>query len=137
MDALNLKNDEMLVMGNLLYWTITVTRPNRLSCYALKTETLEQVAKHEIKSTPDRWDFTAKWMFPLFLTFEHSNTNYIYPKIIFTGYSFLPVHILLAFLILFFVPNTKKEKRLFAGYILFTGIVGLLALFLLPGFRNK
>ena len=137
MDALDIQKDEMLIMGNLLYWTVTVTRPDRLSCYALKTETLEQVTKHEIMGTPSRWNIAAAWLFPLYINFEHANTKYIYPHVSFTGYSFLVIHIILVILVFFFIPNTRKQKLLHSMYVLFTGIVGLLALFLLPGFREK
>lgn len=137
MDAIDTKNDEMLIMGNLLYWTVTITRPDRLSCYALNTETLGQVTKHEIMGTPNRWNLAAKWLFPLYINFEHANTKYIYPQVSFTGYSFLVIHFILAILVFFFIPNTKKKKLLHAIYVLFTGIAGLLALFLLPGFRDK
>ncbi len=137
MDAIDIRNDEMLVMGNLLYWTVTITRQDRLSCYALKTETLEQVAKHEIMGTSDQWDQVSKWVFPLFLTFEHSNTNYLYPRVTFTGYSFLFLHILLALLVFFFIPNKKGKKVFQSVYVLLTGIVGLIALSILPEFHNK
>jgi len=134
---IDIKNDEVMIMGNLLYWTVSVSTKEGKDVYGLKTETLECLQKIHMDRTPGKWDNVSKWLFSAYLTFEHNNTDYIYPRLTFTGYKALVTNLLLALIIGLFVPNPNKRRIFNFVYILFTGIAGLVALLLLPNFSNK
>ena len=128
------QHDEMLLMGNLLYWTVSVTTPSGIDYYALRTETLERVDAYHIAQSPGLWQRVSAWLFPAYLTFSHPDSDFIYPAFVCTGWKAFAVHILLALGVFLLVPVKRKKKIFFASYILITGITGLVALLLLPGF---
>ena len=136
-DPFDIRTDQLVIMGNLLYWTVTVTKPTGQSCYGLKTETLERITEYHIEREPGKWDIAAKWLFPVIVTAEHKQTDFIYPVFHFTGYNAFILNFVLAILIFLTVPNTPKKKVFNSVYILLTGIVGLIALMVLPGFKKK
>ena len=131
------RSDEMLLMGNLLYWTVSVTTPSGIGYYALRTETLERVDEYHIACTPGVWNRVSEWLFPAYLTFDHPDSDYIYPAFVFTGIKAFAVNALLALLVFGLVANTRKRKIFHAAFLLFTGIAGLIALLLLPDFKYK
>ena len=133
--AFNLKKDEMSIIGNLFYWTIFIANESGRDYYVLNSEDLKSIDKHHISKTGSKWDIASQWLFPYYLTFESSDSDYIYPRIHFTSFYGFAVNALLA-LIGFFVLG--RSKRLFnAGFILVFGVAGLIGLFLLPEYRNK
>lgn len=134
---IDMKKDEVMIMGNLLYWTVAVTKPDGKDFYALKTETLECIEKSHIDRTPGKWDKVSEWLFPAYLNFEHRYSDYIYPQFTFTGYKAFIVNFILALLIALFIPNTSKKRIFNFIYILLTGIAGLVALLILPDFSTK
>lgn len=137
-DPINLKTDEILLMGNLLYWTVTVTKPEGQDIYALETESLKRVADYTTAREMNRWDKFSKWLFPMFITFEHKYiTDYIYPVFHFTGFDVFIINFLLAIGILFMDPRTFKKRIVDSIYILITGIVGLIVLLIIPGFTKR
>ncbi|WP_071145440.1 DUF4857 domain-containing protein [Bacteroides ihuae] len=136
-DTIDIKHDEMLVMGNLLYWTVTVTRQDKQSYYALETGPLKRVAAHEVIGSIGKWEIASKWLFPVYLDFESNTTKYIAPVARFTGYYVFFLNLILALLVAFFIPNTKSKRAFYSTYVLLTGIVGLIALSILPDFIKK
>lgn len=137
-DPIDLKTDEILVMGNLLYWTVTVSRPDREDVYALKTETLERVAKYTTLREENKWDMVSKYLFPMYITFEHKyESEFIYPDFNFTGFYAFALNLLLAVGMLFVRPNTMKKRFFNSLYVLITGIIGLIVLLILPDFKKR
>lgn len=134
---IDMKNDNVMIMGNLLYWNVSVTSSNGQNSYALKTETLERIAENHIERTPGKWDMVSEWLFPVYLSFEHSNTDFVYPKFTFTSYKAFAINILLALAFALLIPNPNKKRIFQFVYILFTGIAGVVALLLLPNFSTK
>lgn len=106
MDAIDPAADQVTVMGNLFYWTVTVNTPAGRRYYALESPTLTQVAKHEIARTPDGWDKASRLLFPVYLTFEHGDTAYITPRATFTGVLGLAANALAVALL----PGFRKRK---------------------------
>lgn len=137
MDPIDPRNDQLTVMGNLLYWTVTVTAPGGRRYYALETQTLRRVARHEIAREPDRWDKASRWLFPAHLTFEHENTAYVIPRFTFTAWGALAINALAALAVLLLARGCRPKKAAMAAWALLTGVAGLLALLILPGFRQK
>ena len=134
---IDLENDEILIMGNLLYWTVTVTKADKQEIYALDTKTLTRVQNVEIPRTIGKWDTVSKWMYPAYITVSHPNTDYIYPKVTFTGYYAFIINLILGAVFAIVLPNPRKKRILQFIYIAITGIPGLIALLLLPNFSTK
>lgn len=137
-DPVNLKTDEVLVMGNLLYWTVTVTKPEKQVVYALKTESLKRVAEYTTERETNKWDSVSKWLFPVIITFEHKYvTDFIYPIFNFTGFRVFIINFILAAGILFINPHTINKRIVDSVYIIIIGIVGLIVLLILPGIKKR
>lgn len=133
---INLETDQVIIMGNMLYWTISVMTPQGKQCYGLDNETLNCVAEYFIEREEGKWDRVSKSIFPVYITIESRTSNYLSPTFHFTGFGAFVVNIILAIFTLA-IPNTKKKRFFNALYIAFTGIFGLIALAVLPGFYKK
>ncbi len=131
-DPLNLKKDELMIMGNLLYWIVAVENESGKKVYSLKTATLEKVDEHFIPVPENRWNKYAQWMFPAYLTFKSSDSDYVAPRIHFTGFHAFAIHALLL-LLLFFIWKPFRKNTVFNSiFILITGIAGAIALIIIP-----
>lgn len=135
-DPIDPSHDQVTIMGNLLYWTVTVSTPEGRIYYALEKNSLSQVGRHEIERTPDNWDKASQWLFPMYLTFGQ-NTSYIIPRFTFTGYRALAANILAATAALLIAKGCRRKKLQLSLYVLITGLAGLLAAAILPGFRKN
>lgn len=135
-DPFDIKNDELFIMGNLMYWTVTISKQDHLAYYGLQTDDLKQVTKQIYKQSIRKGDIVTGWLFPTYLTFEKTNTQFVKPQLSFTGYNVCITNLLLS-LLSYFVLDIKGKKRTFGTiYILITGIAGLIAL-LLSGTRFR
>ncbi|NDV68500.1 DUF4857 domain-containing protein [Dysgonomonas sp. 25] len=134
--AIDIKQDQLNIRGNLLYWTVTVTTPQGRNFYALETETLKQVDAYTMERTENNWDKISGWLFPYYLTFEDAHTDYIRPYFHFTGIWGFGIYLFLAVIGYFLVPSTKNKRFFNALYILLTGFAGFVALLVLPKYRK-
>jgi len=134
---IDIRNDEVMVMGNLLYWSVSIMSDKGKDTYALKSETLECLQHVHLDRTPGKWDKVSEWLFPVYLTLEHRNTDFIYPQLTFTGYKGFIINLVLALLIGLLVPNPGKKRIFSFVCILIAGIAGLIALLILPNFSTK
>ena len=137
MDPINLDQDQVILMGNLLYWTLSVTTEEGRAFYALKTANLQQVAKHFIPRSENKWDKASAYLFPYYLTFESPYSDYISPEFQFTGWvGFIP-NLLLA-IAAGIISRRNNQKTLFNTiFTAITGIAGFIALLLLPNFLKN
>jgi hypothetical protein len=129
-DPINLDTDELLIMGNLLYWTVSVQTPTGKQCYALHTKNLERVRNITIAASPNQWDVIAGKIFPFYLTFRSPYSEYIAPQIHFatSGWAWI-LSIPLAGIFWFCIRHRSTNKKIFDSiYILIFGIVGVVAL---------
>ena len=130
-NPLDLDRDEMTVMGNFLYWTVTVQNSEGRHYYALKTETMERVRYHYVEASVNKWDAVAGKLFPFYLNFRKSTSDYIVPQLHFTAYTALITNLLLAVLFALIYPRRPVKMKIFTGvYVLFFGIAGAVALLL-------
>lgn len=129
--SIDINSDEVLIMGNLLYWTVSITNDKGKNVYALKTSTLERVQNLFLPRIEGKWDKISNGLFPAYITLTDNSSDYIYPTIIFTSYKALLFNLFLAIIVLVF-PNARKEKAFQFIYVLLTGIAGLLAILILP-----
>ncbi|MDL2222794.1 DUF4857 domain-containing protein [Bacteroidales bacterium OttesenSCG-928-M11] len=136
-DPLDLDKDQMIIMGNLLYWTISVTTEEGRRYFALKTENLEQVSSHFIPREKNKWDKTSSYLFPYYLTFDSSYSDYLSARIHVTGVFGFITNIFLA-VVTFVVSRRNRYNTLFNTlFVALTGIAGFVALLLLPNFIKK
>ena len=136
-DPLNLEQDKMTILGNLMFWTVTVRRPDRTDYYALETETLQRIDEYRLLREPVLWDKVKQWLFPWYLTFTTDNSSYIRPVLHVTAGTALLLPFVLAVATGIWMPANRKRKVFSSLYVLLTGLPGLLALLLLPDFKRK
>lgn len=136
-DPIDMQKDEVILMGNMFDWTVSVVTPFAKKIYALDAETLKRIGEHTIDRTPGRWDAVSKWTFPVSLTLEKSETSYIQPYFHYIGIYGFAVNLIIAFLTVIFITASSKRKFFNGIYIFLTGIAGLVALLILPNSKNK
>jgi hypothetical protein len=134
---IDLTTTEITLLGNLFFWTVTLTDPDGRRYYALENDSLKQVAHTSIAATPDAWEKLSRWLFPAYLTFERKNTGYVSPALHFTAWTALAVNLPVALLFAFLARFFAKKRRVAAIlrkviYILITGIAGFAALLIIP-----
>lgn len=134
--AINLNQDQISIMGNLLYWTVSLTTPEGRSYYALKTETLERVAEYSIEKQENKWDKVSEYLFPYYIKLQQSNSDYISLGIHFTGIWAFVLNIILA-IVMLPISGSPKKKIFNSLYVVLTGIVGFLAILILPNYRKN
>jgi hypothetical protein len=129
---LNLDTDELMIMGNLLYWTVTVQTQAGKHFYALHTEDLKQMRHAFVEAPVNQWDIISGRIFPFYLTFRSPYSEYIAPQLHCTTTTAWIVNVLLAVIILFIFPHRSKKRKIFGSiYTLAFGIVGVVALSIL------
>jgi hypothetical protein len=139
-DPFDLDRDELMIIGNFLYWTVSVQTDAGKHFYALNTETLKQQRSIYLQAAVNQWDVIARRLFPVYLTFKdiHKHSDFIAPRLHFTAYSALWANVLLAVLSVFLFPRRSKKKKIFDSfYTLFFGIAGAIALFILATNNHK
>ena len=135
-DPVDLDKDEVSILGNFLYWTINVQKPDGRHYYALKTETLEKVRYTFVEAPVNKWHTVAGKLFPFYLTFQKNTSEYLAPQLHFTAFTALIINVLLALVFAFIYPKRTVKKKIFTGlFVLIFGIAGAIALLL--QWRNK
>ncbi|MDR2805466.1 MAG: DUF4857 domain-containing protein [Dysgonamonadaceae bacterium] len=130
-DPIRLDTDELSLIGNFLYWTITVQNPAGKQYYALKTETLEKVRYAFVAESVNPWDVIAGKLFPFYLTFRNPNSEYIAPQLHFTTFMALITNVVLALIFAGIYRRRSVKKKIFdSSYVLIFGIAGAIALLL-------
>ncbi|MDR0686427.1 MAG: DUF4857 domain-containing protein [Dysgonamonadaceae bacterium] len=130
----NPHKDELMILGNMLYWTVAVKTDNGKHYYALDTETLQQQRYLHIKADDNRWNVISKWLFPVYLTFKDTDkhSEFIKPRLNFTDRNALAINLLLALTAIFiFHRESRKKTACKSLYTLIFGIAGIVALLVL------
>ncbi len=131
-EPLNLKKDQLSILGNMLYWTITVTTEKGRDYYGLEMETLKRLSEYHVAKTHDLWEKSASWLFPFYLTFEDNSSDYLYPRLHKTGINGFIINIILA-LLLIAAPKRSTKRKIQSGiWVLVFGLPGILATLLVP-----
>lgn len=132
--AFNLKKDQLMIMGNLLYWTVQIAKEEGRDYYILNSDDLKSIDHHHIDRTGSKWDTVSKWLFPYFLTFDSPDSEFLYPRIHFTGFYGFAAHALLAAI---GVALFNRRRLFSAVFILIFGVAGLIGLLLQPNYRKQ
>lgn len=137
--AMNPAEDELLVMGDLLYWTVSITTPTEKKIYALDAASLKAISEESMQGEENLWSKVSEWTLPFYINFETKESGYVYPRVELNSakaFGFNVVLALLAFL-LFPLRSVRGQERVLKSiYVVLTGVAGLLALLMLPNFRK-
>lgn len=137
-DPIDLKQDQILVMGNLFDWTVSITTPNAKKNYALDANSLKRLTSYDIQRSKNKWEKVSEWTFPFYLTFEKKFSDYIVPEFHFTAITAFFANIILALSIACMRRKATTSKKIFYSlYVLITGIAGFIALLMLPAMDKK
>lgn len=136
--TIDVDNEKVMIMGNILYWTVSVTSPSGRRYVALKSDDLTCVATHSIERGLNTWDCVSDYLMPFTLSFEADNSEMVYPRIDFAGWQSLIVSGALALLSLLYFKREPLNVQLYSLFlIVMSGIAGLIALMILPRFKLK
>lgn len=115
-DPIDPDNDNLIVMGNLLYWTVSLEGSRGKDVFALRTESLEQVAAHHIDKPENNWERYARFLFPASLDFKEKKSDYIFPVVHLTGwYAFiLNAVVAIAFVVLWKPGRNRRVLPVYA-----------------------
>ena len=144
MPPLDMGRDNMMILANMFFWTVTVTSPEGRHTYALHNDNLERADETFTAADKDAWDSVSKWLFPAYLTVTDSASKYVKPRLHFTALNALALNLLLALVWLVIAGRRGKAYRTTTPgiiarastaeslYILITGVAGLIALIIIP-----
>ena len=133
---IDIKKDAILIMGNLLYWNISVNNNEGESYYAVNTSDLKQVANHHIAKTPNAWDKAKDHLFPSYIFTQSNTTDFVYPQFARIKYPYIAMGIFIILAYIFTRNLSLKEKAFKLILVALTGLAGLIAIIILPNFRK-
>ncbi|MDR3339713.1 MAG: DUF4857 domain-containing protein [Candidatus Symbiothrix sp.] len=137
-DPIHLDADELMIIGNFLYWTVAVQTDKEKHFYALQTETLKRVRYAFVEAKVNKWEDISGKIFPFYLTFRDKHSEYIAPHLHFTAFTAWIANVLLAVLSLFIFHRKSNKKKIFIGiYTLIFGIAGLVALLIMGSSTSR
>lgn len=122
--------DNLRVMGNMLFWTVTVQSPRGSESYALETQSLRCVDSLHIEPTVDPWLEVARWLFPFYIESINPLTRYVSPQIVTTGFQAMITNVVAALLSGILYRGRRRWKVGVGAYVLLTGIAGMAAVWL-------
>ncbi|MDR0544332.1 MAG: DUF4857 domain-containing protein [Odoribacteraceae bacterium] len=131
LDSIDVARDRLVIMGNLLYWNVSVTNDSGRAYRALRAASLQRVAGHFEPRPPDPWQRLAAWIFPAYLTLDSPDDAYLWPRLHHTGRRAWAFNFLLAAAAAG-LPGNRRRRSFHFAYILVAGIAGAIALLLLP-----
>lgn len=125
-------------MGNIFYWTVSLTNDNSREYYAVNTDDLSMVDSFEVERTKDLWDMTQEWLILISISFKSNSSSYIYPRLQFNGVKTLILSLLLSLITICIYRRVGVKELVFKIFVvLTTGIAGFIAILILPKFRNN
>ena len=135
----DIHNDDLTIMGNLLYWTVRVTNDEGMNVYALHSDNLQAVSHFHMDEKTTLWDTISPWLFITSVT-PQTETN-AYVSLYFGALSLkaLLLNIIMALAFFFYRRRTMSVRsRSIAGvYLILTGVIGVLSLLFLPPYEEK
>ena len=128
-DSFDLKKDRMLIMANLFYWNVTVTRPHQRDLYILDNNDLNRVDEHTEFHEPNQWEKIQPWIFPCYIELKSYHSTYIFPRFIGWSAKALLTNGLAAILMIGLLWWRKKQRfsLIQLAYIMLTGVIGAIA----------
>jgi len=128
---IDIRNDEVMIMANMFFWTVNVIKPDGRYSYALQNDNLRRVDDSFIAANRDNWAKVSQWLFPASITLQERNTKYIRPQLHIASWQTFILNTILALLYLFLMKR-RRERVPGSLWVLLTGIPGLIALLIVP-----
>lgn len=130
---LDLANDNIHVLGNMLYLSFMVENPQRTKYYGVRTSNLERAGEYTYSKDASLWNKVSKVAFPFILNFSHPNSDYIYPEITFNGIWAYVLNLLLGAVSFFIFRKKSIAEGIFSFiYVSIFGFIGLISIFICP-----
>ncbi|MCQ2236415.1 MAG: DUF4857 domain-containing protein [Bacteroidales bacterium] len=125
--------DYVRVLGNLLYWNVTVTKPEGEYTYALNAWMLSAIDSAFVPAKESTWNKINKWTFPFIIRLKQENSLLIEPKITDINVNAIWVHILLVGIYAYRKRRHGSHARWYAIVALLCfGLGAFLAIAFLP-----
>lgn len=130
--------DRVSVMANMFYWTVVKETSEGEYTYALKNNTMEQVADLFRPSVPSTWDKVSPYLFPFTVQFSDSTNSYLYPRVSAYHLPALGLGFVLA-IITFAIYRDQKPCRKYTASIitLLAGVAGFITVCLIAKLKTK
>lgn len=126
------EKDQLTILGNLLYWTVSVTDSHGMDTYGLDTETLSCLSSYYQPVKQVMWDSVSEWLFPFRLSLQSEENAFINLYWHTGTWKAFLLNALLALSALLLFRRTSPARRgLCAGWVLLTGIPGWVALLIM------
>nr|WP_319999406.1 DUF4857 domain-containing protein [uncultured Draconibacterium sp.] len=128
-EAFDPATDKMLIMANLFFWNVVVTRDQQRNYTVLNSKTMEPVDGYTEFRDLSRWEKIQPWVFPFYIEIKSSQSTFVYPRFLGWSVKALLLNFLFAIgFLVFFRQNRITVKVLKFIFILATGFCGFLAL---------
>ncbi|MFA7116471.1 MAG: DUF4857 domain-containing protein [Bacteroidales bacterium] len=119
---LNMHKENFWIMGNMLYWTVTVARDDSFDLYAINAHTYKTVLHEHHERPVMKYTKTLKWVFPFTVNFQRKTDRWIYPSFANFSWYALILNLLLSGLLVFI---QRKRKDTNYGMSIITIFFGL------------
>ena len=128
----NPEKDQLTILGNLLYWTVSVTDSRGMDTYGLDKETLSCLSAYYQPVKRGLWDEVSEWLFPIRLSLQDKHSAFINLYWHTGAWKAFLLNVLLA-LITFAIlrKSTPTQRWLSVGWALIVGIAGWTALLIM------
>ncbi len=128
----NPEKDQLTILGNLLYWTVSVTDSRGMDTYGLDKETLSCLSAYYQPVKRGLWDEVSEWLFPIRLSLRDKHSAFINLYWHTGAWKAFLLNVLLA-LITFAIlrKSTPTQRWLSVGWVLIVGIAGWTALLIM------
>ena len=128
---IDIHKHSVMMLGNMFYWMVNVTGPEGCTYNVLGV--YKKLKRHDepylVGADTDKWDSVAKYLLPVYISFDNKNTEYVKPEIeVNFGYAFL-ISLILALVFVFTIGKQRsKTKKIINGiFILIFGIPAFIA----------
>ena len=130
----DITKDDIIIMGNLLYWTVRIYNSESMDCYGLKTSTLESLTTYHQEKEIGTWDRVADIVFPVILSPSSPDNGYINCYVLHFSASAWILSVILALLVFVFMRKrlALQKNLIVSAVVALTGITGVIAFILLP-----
>ena len=130
----DITKDHFSLIGDLLYWSVTVTNDKGMDAYGLDTETLTTQSTYHQEAPHTLWDKLAEWLFLFRLNPQSTDNAYI--SCYLDGFSakalLLNVILALGFFLTHFHRHNIRRRTVLSVYLLLAGLPGIVVMLLLP-----
>ncbi len=136
--VIDIEREKVQVMGNILYWTVTITGDDSRRYYALNSDDLLSIGSHSIAREQNLWDALSRYILPFTLSFEAENSEFIAPRFTFGSFGAVLISVALALVSLILYRREPLKMRLFTFVLVAaSGAAGLIAIAILPKLKNQ